>query len=479
MFIVFSLQIPSDRCVAEAQNRSTATSREDEFFDLYMNYHNEPTSQEEWSKLLKEGDYEQYKYVVRSGDNLWDISRTLFGDGHFWPKIWSQNNKGIRNPHLIEVGSQIIFVPGDESNVPSYVLVNKRQQEGSEDAYTSEEIVVETEVTEDGVEIPVPNKKIRVLKNIPPSFPAWQDKGDSFGPSGIDIIPSSRSLTSYRYALSYYISEQMPKEVGWMIGVENAASGSVAGVGQYVYVKIKQGRGRAGLSLTAVRNLGKLKKSSPLIKGSTDAYNIEVQGTVELIKKVSKSHYVKAAKENVDIYRALVQNSINVIMVGSVLIDKPIKRVQVDINGPRSQVVSEVIGGEIDLTRKVLGQGALIFLNKGSQGGLQENHVLSVRGVLQARSERSLLSGPLRPIAWIQVMDVQPRFSTAVVLESWEDIVPGDVTGEGDVSVSELSGNSGDELLSDDFDEQETDFFEDNFDEQEMDFFEEEDIDNF
>lgn len=47
------------------------------------------------------------EYVVKTGDNLWKISLDLYGDGFKWVDIWNQNKKLILNPNVIEVGMKL------------------------------------------------------------------------------------------------------------------------------------------------------------------------------------------------------------------------------------------------------------------------------------------------------------------------------------------------------------------------------------
>lgn len=45
-------------------------------------------------------------YQVRAGDNLWGISRKLFGNGFYWSKLWEENPQ-LTNPHELEKGTRL------------------------------------------------------------------------------------------------------------------------------------------------------------------------------------------------------------------------------------------------------------------------------------------------------------------------------------------------------------------------------------
>jgi len=47
------------------------------------------------------------EYIVKSGDSLWKISTNLYSDGFRWVDIWNQNRGLIANPNLIEVGTKL------------------------------------------------------------------------------------------------------------------------------------------------------------------------------------------------------------------------------------------------------------------------------------------------------------------------------------------------------------------------------------
>lgn len=81
-----------------------------------------PIDDEKWKEIV--GPRLEEHYTIAEDDTLFDISKRLFGDPKYWPKIWAINNSGITNPHLIYAGNSISFFPGSGSTLPSVRLAD-------------------------------------------------------------------------------------------------------------------------------------------------------------------------------------------------------------------------------------------------------------------------------------------------------------------------------------------------------------------
>lgn len=87
------------------------------------------------SKQLKDGIEEEKwntisinrqkdKLDILKGDTLFGISKRLFGDPMYWPKIWEINNETVKNPHFIYPGNSLYFSQGTATSLP-FVEVSK------------------------------------------------------------------------------------------------------------------------------------------------------------------------------------------------------------------------------------------------------------------------------------------------------------------------------------------------------------------
>lgn len=89
---------------------------------VYLSHHLKPIPDDEWKSIA--GERVTEKYTVTKGDTLYDLSKRLFGDPKYWPKIWALNNGVITNPHVIRPGNLIAFMPGTGSSLPGVQVNN-------------------------------------------------------------------------------------------------------------------------------------------------------------------------------------------------------------------------------------------------------------------------------------------------------------------------------------------------------------------
>ncbi|MES2803436.1 MAG: LysM domain-containing protein [Bdellovibrionota bacterium] len=145
---------------------------EQKFNDIYNKYNINPTSEEVWGMASSKA---ANVYDVQKGDTLFTISRTLFADPQFWPKIWALNNGGITNPHNIAPGTKIYFYPGDGGQAPSMSLGGEAP--GKVALVDSDGVKPRDTTTKQNTEF---NRLVTEgvagkidVQNIPPSFPPY------------------------------------------------------------------------------------------------------------------------------------------------------------------------------------------------------------------------------------------------------------------------------------------------------------------
>lgn len=402
--------------------------------DIFVNFYNASTSAEEWNTLV--GTRASERYVIQQGDNLWDISQTLFGDGNYWPKVWSLNSK-IKNPHLISPNNTIKFLLGDESEPPAFTVTETATEKKSEpidegesvEVKNTEENTADVEQDEPAPDIPPPLKVSRpVVKKLPPSLPEWQSAGgkDSYDDFGIDYGHRKITEVEDSIPLTSYISETPPEFHGTVTEIE--VGHSIASAFQYIYVSMKPGQGEVGRTYLSVANRGRVQSVHSSIKGDL-GYSIDILGEIQLVERVEG----KDEDINGEMFRALVLKIINPVSVGSQLIDGKIEKIHVSEDGPRSQVVAQIIGGSFFNRRQVYGTESITYLNRGADDGLKEGQVLPIRANRKIRNSDTLVESNVRPIGWLRIVKTTNKFATALVVRAWSDVLSGDLTGSGDI----------------------------------------------
>lgn len=181
---------------------------EKKFNTIFKRYNINPTPDDIWAAATSKQVLREY--VVQKGDTLWSISKILFDDPNFWPKIWAINKQGILNPHFIYPKSKIYFYMGDEESAPTLSVgapaapvegVEKTEEAGEEAPSANQESsldeVAQAEPTEAtnsaNGEAPVTKpKKVLGRPPAPPVTHTKVNKGDR--PSKIpQSLPLSRN----------------------------------------------------------------------------------------------------------------------------------------------------------------------------------------------------------------------------------------------------------------------------------------------
>ncbi len=415
-----------------------------------------PVSDEKWATVL--GTHASEVYKIQAGDTLWEISETFFADGGFWPKLWSENG-AIENPHVIVPGKIVKFVAGTESDAPSLSVVEAKpdtkvsaevQVEESSSSTSSDSVgagainvagnknvfveksnksiqassvVDDAEMVIERPEIPPPPPRSRFLATIPPSFispiPVSEAKFDS---TGLSVIKGRAQTEHGRAVIPYYVSETEPEGIGTVSEIE--ASELMASDMQYVLLRLQKKVEIGTHLMTAV-----VKRPVEFRKKKM-AEMIEVGGEVEVTELLS-------ADENV--YRALVLRSVNAVARGSLVLTEALPETDYSVNGRRVDVETTVIGGEFDERKTLHGSGALIYLDGGSDKGLQPGDLLAIRASRESRLGASTYGSIRTAVGVAKIVRTEKSVATAVIVDMQDRIESGDTTG-GSFPVPQVRG---------------------------------------
>jgi len=331
-------------------------------------------------------------HLVRHGDTLWDLSDTYYGNPWQWPKIWGMNPQ-VTNPHWIYPGDQLRLLPGDGSGASVFDRLAR----------------------------------------------GGAGRGNGGGPGG--LTQRGQRLVKDTVVLrdQGYLGD--PKDDTWGEVAGAVEEQMLLAEGNHVFLLLKPEKtARPGESLTLFRSVRKPDE----VHGARQPPGeiVQVLGTVKIDRVDSKTHVARGTiVESLDIIErgakvGPVRRSFNVV---------PPLKAQKDVS---AHVLSSFY------PHVYFGQNQVVFLDRGSEDGLQAGHRLVVlrhgdtwRQSLSAKMardrmrldspdpvqvERTPLPGeddqfPAEAVAELRILTAERFSSLALVSQSRRELVPGDV----------------------------------------------------
>lgn len=407
---------------AEVQGVEPNLRLEEKFNRIYEQYNKSETSVENWEKVV--GSRKSETYVVQKGDTLWDISRTLFGDPFFWPKIWALNKEIIFNPHEIDPKMNIKFYPGSEMQVPSLAVVNKEDVNAAppEEAIKESKKEAQTEGAEKADDGPRDRRIGDSTTPIPKSFPDYYVSSSKTEKS-ITLEERVIKVTEPSIPLEFVLKESEIESNGVISETEIGAK--TAAPYQYVYVKLND----SGTKQFTVLKPAKMVKDA-LDKEST-IYLYEVEGEVEVLNKVN-------SEENV--FRAIVKKARNFVSSGSLLVPGNMRTIQ-PVDGMESQANQGQIIGNLNNNR-LIAKNSFVILNQGAQSGYTQGKIVPIFMNNNNRSEKSIVVENQQKIGKIAIVDATERYSVGYVLRIYEQVYVMDFVGANTHGATDSAVNS-------------------------------------
>jgi len=362
---------------------------EQKIFEIFDEFYGRRVTDDEWVEIA--GDRISEEYSIQSGDSLWDLSEAFFGNGHFWPKLWQLNSE-ITNPHKVEISSILRFYVGTLSEEPIMA-------------------VAEPVTPESSIKIPPQLRRAPVLTFIPPSLPAWQVEKNQYDQLGFTFSDNSRQMITAIGPLSVYVSEKIPRGVGEIVEVE--LGGNTASLFQVVYLDMPSAE--IGETYTAIA----------IDEGLDNQFTEEVGYPIRYLGELKIT-----GKAGGRIYKAMVTSVNDIMSVGDKLLSGKIPTGDFDPTGRPNNVVSKIVGGEYDSDRTIFGINSIVFINAGTDKGVEANDLMVVRRNEDVRREETVLSRPISIVGKVKILKVTRRFSTGVVVAVTDDLRAGDLTGQ-------------------------------------------------
>ena len=377
---------------------------ENKLNNVYQNYNSTPTDETLWSTAVQNSKAQNYSVVA--GDSLWEISEVVFGDGQFWPKLWSLN-KNIFNPHEIQVGATLAFVNETPEHVaPQLEVVDQPKATGEK----LPEVIPEVLALTANVSVPEPSKENGPPGPLPRVVPQWQfSRATKI--YRLELERASPAFATALKYLPYYVSETAPESLGQITAVDSDMSEAV--LYQHVYVRFT-GTPQLHHPYTVVKDREEVMDSTTSNKG----HLIEVFGEIELEDSIKPSE---------NIYRALVTKSIHLIPKESVLMEGPLPTLSLDGGTAGvAKVNASVCSGIFGSGDRMFGLDQFVVLNKGSESGLADGQIFPVYQRFLNQPAKEFEQTNPRSIGKLRIVKTSSHFATALLLQQNEIISTGD-----------------------------------------------------
>jgi len=349
-------------------------------------------------------------YVIEKGDTLWDLSQKFLNNPWYWPKIWSLNAY-VENPHWIYPGNKLKIIPGQGGpQAPAQV---EQAPEPMNEERPHSEIAHQVDTTPpEGADLAIVKQGSREFDQ---ASTAVSISGKlAFKPPAVLSVRDSGLVSpeEMRHAGSLDASfEEKDMLATYDTAYVRFPSSVEVNIGDRLIVFRPEGdivQPATGRKLgTQTRTMGEAK----VISLNSDLATVQITRTFE---EVSRG----------DLVRAWTDPNLKVA-------PKPNTREM------RGLIVSSVRSG---LT--TYGEANEVFIDKGANDGVEVGNTFAVvrqgDGLRQAASygasynmgatgKRSAgVAVPNENVGLLLVVDVKDRLSTAVVVKSVKELVPGD-----------------------------------------------------
>lgn len=360
------------------------------------------------------------EYVIQRGDTLWDLSQKFLNNPWYWPKIWS-NNPYIENPHWIYPGNKLKIIPGEGgAQAPAQVQAQPEQQaEPGVDATAqnapAEEAAAEP-VNENNVTPPATPDLDVVNKNSREGNAALSSVSVSgklaFAPPPVIAVKASGLVSPDEMANAGTLDASFEEKE--MLSTYDTA-----------YVRFKtEVPVKPGDKLLAFRPVGDI----------VDPVSHRKLATQTVTSAILKVLSVQGQQATVQVERAYDEVNRGDLVRPWVTQDKRI--------APKANTadVSGVIVQAVNPGTTTLGESNEVFIDKGSADGVQEGNTFAVVRHGDGLNERAVTDvyntgskslakasdQPPENVGLLLVVDTSDHISTAVVVKSVRELIPGD-----------------------------------------------------
>lgn len=323
------------------------------------------------------------RYVVVSGDTLWDISKRFLKDPWLWPSVW-HINPSIRNPHLIYPGDIIVM----------YIVDGKPY------------------ITLDGQAgvIPVnvaPSQKARIQEQVKPGLKV------------VKLSPSSRVSGIHRAISTIPMSAIRPFLDRPRVVTEDEIEGAPYIVSSYEE-HLVSGTGNRIYALNLTDPLNGYNVIRPGIEYE-DPETGDVLGYEAIY--LADARLIKSGIEEEEPATLVVTKALREVLNNDVLIphEDRAQMFQFTPRSPAKKVKGQIMAVFNGVSQ--IGQHMVVALNRGSEAGLEPGHVLAVmqKGAEVHDTRRIIFSSvdlPDERAGIMMVFKTYKKLSYALIMEA-------------------------------------------------------------
>lgn len=364
---------------------------------LRISKHLKSIPDNEWRTIA--GDRISDKYPVAQGDTLYDISKRLFGDAKYWPKIWALNNDRIKNPHVIRPGNFIAFLTGTGTSLPSVavaveVTTTSDAQVGIDPASASSPSLNDRDIAANTSE---------EWKSLP------RQRWDLFGQNLILKVPEVGFGFDANDKIRY--SNDIAFELNAI-----AASDPIPSLGQIT----------GSPTPAAHLSLGDIAYVRPSVDGPAmemdTVYALTVEPTTFETKEENRFGYsypivgkIKVTGQKGELFIGKIVAVQNWIPRGAQLIPVPHRIANVaPIPGPRALQAQLLVDSKFSTS--TVAQHKQVFINRGSEDGIVPGMIFRAYQDQDPVTGNKLSGNSNYVAAELMVVQASERFSSAIVM---------------------------------------------------------------
>ncbi len=386
----------------------------------------------EWNDIAKDSLSETYK--ISCGDTLWQISKTLFGTGFYYSKVWSLNPY-IKNPHQIEPGMMLAFSTGSESDAPHIKLGSFSQGDDAAQGVQS-----------------IGDLEYNLSDFAEDSVPGWFQERKRLQNQGVFIQNASdynykdlKNISSLSLEKEY--ENYIPPETKLNVVIPNAYDDVGFDKSSIVQRRIREGfHIQTFVTSNIVQDLGYIEAAQKDGTLLTDYNTIYVRFDPALAISPGDKFSVYSAEGRVEHpisersgYRYTITGSIRVVRKKNDLWVCEILSTQgtirrndrVTVYTPKidkilktfnQQNIEAAIIGADNNGRTIFSFGDVVYLDRGRADGLEVGNILEAYSFTDRNTNERITLDPTYKVGEITVITLSENFATGLISNSTNDI---------------------------------------------------------